>query len=103
MPTPLKSALANTLSPQAIYWLRSVKRAIMSERPLPWPYGPDSAIGTTIQSAAPGDGRTIQDIALEKYKTRQLPSPASYFGYEDILILPAKEIARALTLCVQYI
>jgi O-methyltransferase len=100
MLTPLKSALTNTLSPQALYWLRSVKRAIMSEPPLPWPYGSVSALGPTVQ---PSDGRTIQDIALERYKRRELPSPDSFYGYEDVLPLIAKEIARALTLSVQYI
>jgi O-methyltransferase len=106
MLTPLKSALVTTLSPQALYWLRSVKRAIMSEPPLPWP--PEFDPGKTkppVHEAAPMDldGRRIQDVALERYKARTLPSPGSYFGYEDILILPAKEIARTLTLCVQYI
>jgi O-methyltransferase len=106
MANPLKSALADTLSPAALYWLRSVKRAIMSEPPLPWPY--ETATTPAGAIAAPqvqdsDDGRTIQDIALEKYKARRLPSPASYYGYEDILILPAKEIAKVLTLCVQYI
>ena len=112
MLTALKNGLANVLPPPALYWLRSVKRAIMFEPPLPWPYGPDeasaSAITPAIAIAAPAfhgsdDGRVIQDIALEKYKAKQLPSPASYYGYEDVLILPAKEIAKALTLSVQYI
>src|ERR1700730_4539949 len=101
---PLKSALACTLPPATLYWLRSVKRAVMSEPPLPWPYGKVTVEATP--AAAPvqvDDGRTIQDIAIEKYKARQLPSPASYYGYEDILILPANEIAKTLTLCVQYI
>jgi O-methyltransferase len=108
MLTPLKSTLADTLSPAALYWLRSVKRAIMSEPPLPWPYGtattttPAGAIASP-QAQPSNDGRTIQDIALEKYRARQLPSPGSYYGYEDVLILPAKEIAKTLTLCVQYI
>jgi O-methyltransferase len=81
-----------------------VKRAIMSEPPLPWPYGADVSAEQTAQPTPPSDdGRTIQDIALERYKARQLPSPGSYFSYEEVLTLPAKEIARTLTLCVQYI
>jgi O-methyltransferase len=112
MLTPLKNGLANTLSPTALYWLRSVKRAVMFEPPLPWPYdqkpAPQSDRTPATAIAAPAfheseDGRPIQDIALEKYLAKQLPSPASYYGYEDILILPAKEIAKALTLGVQYI
>jgi O-methyltransferase len=105
MLTPLKSALVKTLSPDALYWLRSVKRAIMSEPPLPWPYATSATISRE-QAIAPfphGDGRPIQDIALERYKVRQLPSPDSFYGYEDVLPLIAKEIARALTLSVQYV
>jgi hypothetical protein len=115
---PLKNALATSLPPDMLYWLRSVKRAIMFEPPLPWPYGSSEPYGSNEESrsnmtpavaiAAPAfhgsdDGRPIQDIALEKYIAKQLPSPASYYSYEDVLILPAKEIAKALTLAVQYI
>jgi O-methyltransferase len=104
MLTPLKSALADALPPATLYWLRSVKRAVMSEPPLPWPCETRMPQAAAIASPQPSDdGRTIQDIAIEKYKARQLPSPGSYYGYEDILILPAKEIAKTLTLCVQYI
>ena len=112
MLTPLKNGLANALSPAALYWLRSVKRAVMSEPPLPWPYGPHQEPGTNMSSppaiAAPAplpseDGRPIQDIALERYKLRQLPSPDSYYTYEDVLIVAAQEIAKMLTLCVQYV
>jgi O-methyltransferase len=95
----LKSALANALSSEALYWLRSVKRAVMSEPPLPWPYGP-TACGD--QTAA-DDGRTIQDIALERYKAKTIHMPSAFFSYEDALTLPGKEIARTLTLCVDYI
>jgi O-methyltransferase len=105
----LKSALACALPPATLYWLRSVKRAIMAEQPLPWPYGKEAPQQPTAELTANeatlpnDDGHTIQDIAIEKYKARKLPSPGSYYGYEDILILPAKEIAKTLTLCVQYI
>jgi O-methyltransferase len=106
MLTPLKSALVETLPPAALYWLRSVKRAIMSEPPLPWPYATTTKI-TRAQALAPlppvDDGRPMQDIALERYKVRQLPSPDSFYSYEDVLPLIAKEISRALTLSVQYV
>jgi O-methyltransferase len=104
MLTPLKSALACALPPATLYWLRSVKRAVMGEQPLPWPYAAE-----TPQVTAPAvppqadDGRTVQDIAIERYKAKALRSPDSYFDYEDVLLLPAKEIARTLSLCVQYI
>lgn len=103
--TPLKTALTNTLSPAALYWLRSVRRAIMFEPPLPWPYGPtDEARPAQPLPASPSDdGRPIQDIALERYKAGDLPSPDSFYNYEDVLPLIYKEIARALTLSVQYV
>ncbi|UFZ04406.1 TylF/MycF family methyltransferase [Bradyrhizobium ontarionense] len=113
MLNPLKNTLATSLPPDVVYWMRSVKRAIMSEPPLPWPYGqgttpegqdksPAEAIAAPSDDAV-DDGRLVQDIALEKYKSRQLPSPGAYYTYADVLILPAQEIAKTLTLCVQYI
>jgi O-methyltransferase len=105
MPSQLNKTLDCLLPPKQLYWVRSVKRAIMGEEPLPWPYG-----APTLQAAPPAalppqenDGRTVQDIAIDRYKARQLPSPDSHFNYEEVLPLSAKEIARALTLGVQYI
>ncbi|MGC2778676.1 MAG: TylF/MycF/NovP-related O-methyltransferase [Bradyrhizobium sp.] len=113
MLNPLKNALATSLPPDVLYWMRSVKRAIMCEPPLPWPYSQDNSQegqdkSAAVAIAAPSDdavddGRLVQDIALEKYKSRQLPSPGAYYTYADVLILPAQEIAKTLTLCVQYI
>jgi len=104
MLTPLKSALACSLPPEALYWLRSVKRAIMSEPPLPWPYGTETPpTGTNPPPEPVDDGRTIQDIALERYIARKLRSPDSYFDYEEVLLLPAEEIARTLSISVQYL
>jgi hypothetical protein len=112
MLTPLWNGISRTLSPSALYWLRSVKRAILSQPPLPWPYdqseAPRSGVTPATAIAAPAyhgpdDGRPIQDIALERYLKKDLPSPASFYGYEDVLILPAREIAKTLTLAVQYI
>ena len=51
----------------------------------------------------PVDGRPIQDIALKRYRRRELPSPDLYYTYEDVLIVAAQEIAKTLTLCIQYI
>ncbi|MGJ5046524.1 TylF/MycF/NovP-related O-methyltransferase [Bradyrhizobium oligotrophicum] len=111
---PLKNALATSLPPDVLYWMRSVKRAILFQPPLPWPHGNGSSSASVqdrlpaVAIAAPSvdtvdDGRIIQDIALEKYSARQLPSPGAYYSYADVLILPAQEIAKTLTLCVQYI
>lgn len=106
MPSPLNAALECILPPATLYWVRSVKRAIMGEEPLPWPYNGTGAAAAPTPAPAPtqqDDGRTIQDIALERYNARQLPSPDSHFTYEEVLPLSAEEIARTLTLCVQYI
>ncbi|MGJ4947776.1 TylF/MycF/NovP-related O-methyltransferase [Bradyrhizobium sp. HKCCYLS20291] len=105
MLTPLKAALAETLPPTALYWLRSVKRAIMLQPPIPWPFAWPGDLTRTQSVAAEveDDGRPIQDTAIERYKMRNLPSPDSFYGYQDILPLAAKEIAKALTLSVQYV
>jgi O-methyltransferase len=103
MTSPLNAALDCLLPPAALYWVRSVKRAIMGEEPLPWPREPNTASPPAAALAQPDDGRIVQDIAIERYKARQLPSPDSYYTYEDVLLLSAQEIARTLTLSVQYI
>jgi len=48
---PLKNALATSLPPDVLYWMRSVKRAIMFEPPLPWPYA--NGGGTDVQDKLP--------------------------------------------------
>lgn len=98
----IKSALARSIPPKTVYWLRSVKRALLSQQPLSWPYDAP-ALEAQPQQPSNYDGRTVQDVAIEKYKAKQIVSPALYFGFEDVLLVPAKEIARTLTLCVQYI
>ncbi len=97
----LKSALAEALPPEAVYRLRSVKRAVMGQEPLPWPHGkagPVQSMGMPTH-----DGRYIQDVALEALRAGKIRPPLVYYGYEDIMDLVAKEIAKALTLSVQYI
>ena len=107
MRSRLNSAFECLLPPAKLYWARSVKRAIMGEEPLPWPYGAEGTTAKAAPAAPPpaqqDDGRTVQDVAIERYKARQLPSPDSHFTYEEVLPLSAKEIARTLTLGVQYI
>jgi O-methyltransferase len=114
MLSPFKLALARSLPPKELYWLRSVKRAIMGEPPLS---APDSTISRSgaaplRQNALPPplypshqveENRTLQDAALEKYIGRKIKSPYLYFDAEEILLLPAREIARTLTLSVQYL
>jgi O-methyltransferase len=105
MVTSLKSALVNILSPTALYWVRSVKRAIMFEPPLAWPFGTQTVAGGSPYSAnyLVDDGRPLQESAIERYKAGSIYPPSSFFSYEDVLYLPAKEIARTLSLCVQYL
>jgi hypothetical protein len=96
----LRSALAESLPPETAYRLRSIKRAIMGQEPLPWPHkkpAPPAA------PQAAHDGRIIQDIALENYINGTMPVRKSYMEWEDVLILAAQEIAKTLTLSVQYI
>lgn len=97
----LKSALDRALPPRNVYWLRSVKRAMMGERPLPWPYGAEQA--STKASDQSDSSRRMQDRALEKLLGNKIHAPYLFFEEDDILILTAKEIARALTLSVQYL
>ena len=85
MPSPFNAALDCLLPPAALYWVRSVKRAIMFEPPLAWPYGETAAPEAGPASQPIDDGRPIQDIAIERYKRRQLPSPDLYYTYEDVL------------------
>jgi hypothetical protein len=112
----LKSELARTLPPKGLYWLRSVKRAVMGQQPLPWPPASDQEAPAHVAEAfAPFaqpkypperqrvDGRTLQDDALEKYIAQKIQSPYLFFDEEDILLLHAKEVARTLTLSTQYL
>ena len=97
----LKSALAESLPPEAVYRLRSVKRAVMGQEPLPWPY--KKATPLNMPQATQNSDRTVQDIALENYINGTMPGRKAYIEWEDILILAAQEIAKVLTLGVQYI
>lgn len=100
--THLKAELARTLPPKSLYWMRSVKRAIMGEQPLPWPHEP-SVASTVLVPLQGEDRRRLQDRALERLERNQIHAPFLFFDPDDVLILTAKEIARALTLSVQYL
>ncbi len=45
----------------------------------------------------------MQTEALERLDAHKISAPYLFFGIDDVLILPAKEIARTLTLSVMYI
>jgi O-methyltransferase len=96
MSTALKILLARLLPPESLFWLRSVKRAIMGETPL----NRQTTLGAPRPSVQP---RTMQSAAIEKLDAGQISAPYLFFGVDDILVEPAKDIARALTFGVLYV
>lgn len=98
MTKSLKLAIADGLPPQTLFRLRSIKRAIMGQPPLEAPEGVQ-----VPQANAEPEPRTMQTEALERLDAHQISAPYLFYSSDDILILPAKEIARALTLSVMYI
>jgi hypothetical protein len=93
MLTNIKLLLARTLPPETLFWVRSIKRAVMGEAPLPQHTRNTETVKPPI----------MQDIALEKYRAKTISAPFLFFNENEILILPAKEIARTLTLSVMYL
>ncbi len=98
MTKSLKIAIAEGLPPQTLFKLRSVKRSLMGQSPLE----PLETSSGAEANAAP-ESRTMQTEALERLDEHKISAPYLFFTSDDILILPAKEIARALTLSVMYI
>ncbi|MGC2778672.1 MAG: TylF/MycF/NovP-related O-methyltransferase [Bradyrhizobium sp.] len=111
MTKSLKVAIAEGLPPQTLFKLRSIKRALMGQPP---PEAPRSAPAAHLQPepASPPAGeaepaahepRTRQTEALERLDAHKISAPYLFFDVDDVLILPAKEIARTLTLSAMYI
>lgn len=111
-----KMSLERVLSPKLLYKVRSLKRILFDEPPLPpfvavaaqgrrpQPVPPlESCLTTSGMPRPPGGPRILQDVAIEKYTNHQISAPYLFYTEEDVLILPAKEIARALTLGVSYV
>jgi hypothetical protein len=96
MTKSLKAAIAEGLPPQTLFKLRSIKRALMGQSP------PEPMDDADPVSGEP-EPRTMQTEALERLDAHKISAPYLFFSSDDILILPAKEIARALTLSVMYI
>jgi O-methyltransferase len=94
----IKLAIAHLLPPEMLFRLRSVKRKLMKEPPLP-----QQVALPVAEPPRQGANRILQDIAVERYTNRKISAPFLFFSSDDILILPAKEIARALTLSVSYL
>lgn len=91
----IKTAIARKLSPETTFKVRSLKRALLGQ-----PRIDRNAPGVM---GKPTDPKILQSIALEKYIGGKISAPYLFFDEEEILLLPAKEIARTLTLSVSYI
>lgn len=107
MTRSLKTAIAEGLPPQTLFRMRSIKRALMGQPPIEPTRAadgeePPSAVVLEPQPPEP-EPRTMQTEALERLDAHKISAPYLFFGTDDVLILPAKEIARALTLSVMYI
>ena len=105
MSTSFKNTIAQTLPPKTVFWLRSVKRAVMGEPALspPQPEAKEQQASQQSTTNAQPAPRTMQTEALERLDAHKISAPYLFFSSDDVLILPAKEIARALTLSVMYI
>ncbi|CCD83619.1 conserved protein of unknown function [Bradyrhizobium sp. ORS 285] len=113
MTKSLKVAIAEGLPPQTLFKLRSIKRALMGQPPperqqnVPAPgSAPEPApvpVTATEEAADAPEPRTRQTEALERLDAHKISAPYLFFDVDDVLILPAKEIARTLTLSVMYI
>jgi O-methyltransferase len=112
MTKSLKVAIAEGLPPQTLFRLRSIKRALMGQPPpdSPPPDKPQTAAADQpepapppVEIAAEPEPRTKQTEALERLDAHKISAPYLFFDIDDVLILPAKEIARTLTLSAMYI
>jgi hypothetical protein len=110
-------ALARLLPPKSLHWIRSVKRAIMAEPPLPLLPQPTTTATTTDlvpaqETGVPGRvsvrekppaSPTLQAVALKRYAAHKISAPFLFYDTDDILILAANELAKTLTLSVLYL
>jgi len=98
---------ARLLSPKSLHWVRSVKRAIMAEPPLPpmttdfVPPPKDTVVqGRVPVREQPPASPTLQAVALKRYAAHQISAPYLFFDTYDILILAAKDLASFFLLIV---
>jgi len=90
------------------YWIRSVKRAILFQQPLP-PF--DQFLPNQNEKVPPRVGvidqppplPRLQEIALKRYAAHQIRAPFLFYDTDDVLILAANDLARTLTLSVLYL
>jgi O-methyltransferase len=102
MTKSLKTAIAEGLPPQTLFRIRSIKRKMMGQLQdrAEAPSAPEPQPAEVPSEPEP---RTMQTEALERLDAHKISAPYLFFNADDVLILPAKEIARALTLSVMYI
>src|SRR5689334_24134001 len=99
MTKSLKVAIAEGLPPQTLFRLRSLKRALMGQLPPEHPQVSSSAAPATepepapIESPVAPEPRTRQAEAIERLDAHKISAPYLFFDVDDVLILPAKEIA----------
>jgi len=108
MTKSLKVAIAEGLPPQTLFRLRSIKRALMGQPPPESPQPglarqPAPVAEPALPPAAEPERRTMQTEALERLDAHKISAPYLFFNVDDVLILPAKETARTLTLSAMYI
>jgi O-methyltransferase len=112
MTKSLKVAIAEGLPPQTLFRLRSIKRALMGQPPPEQPRPGSAPQPEPAHQPAPQpvieippepEPRTMQTEAIERLDAHKISAPYLFFSADDVLILPAKEIARTLTLSLMYI
>jgi len=105
------SLLKRILSDVSFYHLRSIKRKLQGRPPLYLPYTFETQLGRipsrwmTVSKLGSQLKRVpiLQEVALEKYDSRQIAAPYLIFNEDEVLVMLATEIAKALTLSVAYI
>ncbi|CCD95224.1 conserved hypothetical protein [Bradyrhizobium sp. ORS 375] len=101
MANSLRATIAEWFPRPFVFRVRSIKRAIMGQPPPEhWESNVDN--DTTDERGRPRP-RTRQTEALERLHEQKISSPYLFYEVDDVLTLPAKEIARTLTLATMYI
>lgn len=93
------------------YGFRSLMRRIFGRPPMAWPYTFRTLLGRVPSRTwvfaklglRLGRVPILQDVALEKYDRRHIAAPYLIYNEDEVLVLLATEIAKALTFGVAYI
>jgi O-methyltransferase len=108
--TPLIAVLERVVSSATLHRLRSFKRRVLGQPPLLLPYSFENSLGrfpsrsSLVAKLGRRLGRVpiLQDVALEKYDNSLIGAPYLIYNEDQVLVLLATEIARAITLSVAY-